>query len=64
MKFCGASFNEEKALRQFENFYTATANELKVFARTNGRDDIHQLAVGDLMTISHEVAQYTDIEHV
>ncbi|WP_373483221.1 glutamate synthase-related protein [Acetobacterium sp.] len=57
-------FNEEKALRQFTNFYTATANELEVFARTNGRDDIHQLAVSDLMTISHEVAQYTDIEHV
>jgi len=57
-------FNEEKALRQFTNFYTATANELEVFARTNGRDDIHQLAVSDLMTISHEVALYTDVEHV
>jgi hypothetical protein len=29
-----------------------------------GRDDIHQLAVSDLMTISHEVALYTDVEHV
>lgn len=57
-------FNEEKALRQFENFYTGTANELNVFARINGRNDIHQLAVSDLMTISNEVALYTDIEHV
>jgi len=57
-------FNEEKALLQFKNFYTGTANELKAFARTNGRDDIHRLAVSDLMTISNEVALHTDIEHV
>lgn len=57
-------FNEEKALLQFKNFYTGTANELKAFARINGRDDIHRLAVSDLMTISNEVALHTDIEHV
>ena len=57
-------FNEEKALRQFKNFYEGTANELKVFARSNGKDDIHKLEVSDLMTISNEISHNTDIEHV
>lgn len=57
-------FDEEKAIRQFKNFYTATNNELKVFARTNGLDDIHKLSVTDVVTDSKVVADFTDIEHV
>lgn len=57
-------FNEEKALRMFTNFYKGTARELKIFARSNGRRDIHSLDVSDLMTISNEVSLSTDIEHV
>lgn len=59
-----ALFNEEKALRQFQNFYQGTAKELEVFARSNGKDDIHQLRVEDLVTISNEVSAFTDISHV
>lgn len=59
-----ALFNEKKALMQFENFYRGTANELKVFARSNGKDDIHQLDLSDLMTLSKEVSENIDIIHV
>ena len=59
-----ALFDEEKALRQFNNFYTASNNELKIFARTNGVDDVHKLDVSDLVTDSKVVAAFTDIEHV
>jgi len=51
-------------VQQFKNFYDGTANELKVFARSNGKDDIHKLDVSDLMTISNEISLNTDIEHV
>ncbi|MDF1617514.1 glutamate synthase-related protein [Petrocella sp. FN5] len=57
-------FNMEESIQHFVNFYTATANELEVFARTNGKNDIHQLDVDDLMTINNEVSLNTDIKHV
>lgn len=59
-----ALFNEKKALLGFENFYRGTAMELKSFARSNGKDDIHQLGVDDLMTDSLEVSENTDVVHV
>lgn len=59
-----ALFNEEKSLKQFENFYNATNNELKMIARSNGHSSIHSLNNTDLMTTNHEVSHYTDIEHV
>jgi len=57
-------FDEEKALKGFENFYLATNNELKIFARTNGVDDVHKLTVSDLVTDSKVVADFTDIQHI
>ena len=57
-------FDDEKGLRQFVNFYSATNNELKVFARSNGVDDIHKLSLSDVATDSLVVANFTDIEHV
>jgi len=57
-------FNEEKALEQFQNFYNTTNNELKVFARTNGVDNIHKLQTDDIVTDSSIVAEFTDIEHI
>ncbi len=59
-----ALFNEERALKQFENFYLGTANELKVFARSNGKDDIHHLDLSDLMTLSQEVSDIIEVKHV
>ena len=57
-------FDEEKALEQFKNFYTATKQELKVFARTNGVNEVHKLDVSDIVTDSKVVADFTDIDHV
>ncbi len=57
-------FDEKKALTQFKNFYTATNNELMIFARTNGVNDVHQLDVSDLVTDSKLVSDFTNIEHV
>jgi len=53
-----------RAVNGFVNFYTATNNELKVFARSNGVDDIHKLQLSDLLTDSKTVADFGDIEHV
>lgn len=53
-----------KAVKGFVNFYTAINNELKVFARSNGVDDIHKLQLSDLVTDSKTVADFSDIEHV
>ena len=57
-------FDPEKGVNGFVNFYTATNNELKIFARTNGVNDIHKLDVTDVITDSLVVSQFTDIEHV
>ncbi len=57
-------FDKEKAPAQFKNFYTATNNELMVFARTNGVNDVHKLSITDIVTDSKVVADFTDIEHV
>lgn len=57
-------FDEERALKGFRNFYISTNNELKVFARTNGIDDVHKLSVSDLVTDSRLVAEYAGIDHV
>ena len=57
-------FDEEVALEGFKNFYIGTNNELKIFARTNGVDDIHKLTIDDLVTDSLVVSEFTDIEHV
>ncbi|HDT12022.1 MAG TPA: glutamate synthase [Candidatus Marinimicrobia bacterium] len=59
-----ALFDEEKALKGFQNFYLTTNQELKVFARTNGVDDIHKLSIHDLLTDNPVVSTFTDIEHV
>lgn len=59
-----ALFNEKKALLGFENFYRGTAEELKAFARSNGKDDIHLLGVDDLITTSLEVSENIDVIHV
>jgi len=48
--------------KRFVNFARATADELRVLSRINGRSDIHALDMSDVFTISGEVADHTDIE--
>ncbi len=57
-------FNENDALVRFKNYYQGTNNELKIFARTNGVDDIHKLNISDLVTDNKTVSDFTDIEHI
>ena len=57
-------FDEEAAIRGFKNFYLGTNDELTVFARSNGVDDVHKLSISDLVTDSRLVADFMDIEHV
>ncbi len=57
-------FDEERAPEEFKNFSISTNNELKVFPRTSGVDDVHKLSVSDLVTDSRVVAEYAGIDHV
>ena len=54
----------DKSVERFVSFYSAIKSELINFARINGRNNIHDLDLSDILTISDEVAKYTDIEHV
>ncbi len=54
----------DKGVKGLVNFYNATNEELKIYARTNGVDDIHKLSVADVVTDNIIVSQFTDIEHV
>ncbi len=56
--------DEDKALDGFKNYFTTTNEEIMLFARSNGVDDVHRLTVTDLVTDSPVVASFTDIDHV
>lgn len=54
----------ELSVQRFVNFYRTTAEELANLARINGRSDVHDLDLSDVVTLSNEVSRNTDIEHV
>jgi len=56
-------FDIAQSAKMLTNFFGATARELAELARLNGRADVHDLDLSDLVTLNHEVAHYTDIEH-
>ena len=47
-----------------ENFLRVSVEQLQTFARLTGHDDVHNLAVDDLCTMSSEISGHTEIEHV
>lgn len=53
----------EAAAKRVANYLGCSAKELETFARITGHEDIHQLSVDDLCTISREISEYTNIEH-
>ena len=57
-------FDIDESVKRFINVYSATREELKNLARINGRANIHDLDVSDLITISREISEHTNIEHV
>ncbi len=54
-------FNIQASADRFTNFSTATTEELKALARVNGRQNICDLNLDDIFTISNEVSANTDI---
>lgn len=53
----------EASAQRVANFLNCSCEELKTFARITGHDDVHNLSVEDLVTISREISEYTDIVH-
>jgi len=56
-------FDVEQSADRYVRFYEATKRELEVFTRINGRRDVHDLDVTDLVTLSDEVSRHTNVEH-
>ncbi|MGJ3241280.1 MAG: glutamate synthase-related protein [Anaerolineae bacterium] len=50
--------------RRLENFFEAWTTQMIDFARMCGKKRLHDLNYDDLATTSHDVAQYTPIQHV
>lgn len=55
--------HEEAAAKRVANFLSCSAQELRTFARITGHENIHDLSVEDLCTISREISEYTNIAH-
>lgn len=49
--------------KRVANYLRVSQEELKMFARITGHNDIHQLSVKDLCTTSREISQFTNIPH-
>lgn len=58
-----ARFPEEAAARRVANFLNVSLEEIKTFARITGHEDVHEMCVDDLCTVSREISEYTDIAH-
>lgn len=54
----------ELSSKRLANYLTAVNDELKTFARITGHRDIHMLCKEDIVTVSRDIAEYTDIKHV
>lgn len=53
----------DAAAQRVANYLNVTLDELKMFARITGHDDLHDLSVDDLVTISSEISSHTNIPH-
>lgn len=54
---------QEAAAKRVANYLKVSCEELKTFARITGHDNVHDLSVDDLCTISREISEHTDIPH-
>ncbi len=45
------------------NYLNTVFEELKMFGRITGHDNIHNLSVKDLVTVNHEISEHTNIMH-
>lgn len=53
----------EAAARRVANFLNVSLEELKTFARITGHSSVHYLSVDDLVTVSREISEFTNIRH-
>ena len=58
-----ARLHIEAAAKRVENYLKCSAEELRVFSRITGHEDIHDLSVDDLCTVSSEISEHTNIPH-
>jgi len=58
-----ARLDVDEAARGLANFLRVSTEELRDFARLTGNGSVHKLSVGDLVTTSSEISDYTSIEH-
>ena len=58
-----ARLKGDAGARRVGNFLNATLEELKMFARITGHENLHDLSVDDLCTISREISEHTNIPH-
>lgn len=58
-----ARLNQDAAAQRVANYLNVSLEELKTFARITGHPDLHDLSVEDLVTISREISEFTDIPH-
>lgn len=55
--------HQDAAAARVANFLNVSLEELKMFARITGHENLHDLSVEDLCTISREISEYTNIPH-
>ena len=53
----------EQAAQRVANYLNVTKEELKTFARITGHNNVHDLSVDDLVTVSREISEFTNIPH-
>ncbi len=56
--------NVESSAKRLENYLNVVNEELKVFGRITGHNNVHDLNLNDIRTINREISKYTDIKHV
>ena len=58
-----ARLKGDAATQRVANFLNVSLEELKMFARITGHKNLHDLSNEDLVTISREISEYTNIPH-
>lgn len=53
----------DASAKRVANFLNVSKEELKMFARITGHNSVHDLDVSDLVTISREISEFTNIPH-
>lgn len=53
----------DAAAKRVSNYLNVSLEELKTFARITGHHSVHDLSTDDLVTINHEISEYTSIPH-